>query len=213
MQYMTRHAKYARRPFLAWAASLMLHLSLVSAVHAATKVDVPVQALITPAPCTVQLTGLTGGVLDLGSQTSESLSAAGAVVGGKSFNVSLTQCGGDIGTTVPTITVSGETVGAAVTGGDFLFRDTASSTAENVGFIFHFGGTSVTWPDTDATTKKNLKNGSVINLTANTEGAVLPATWKTTPIPVGVAVSTGGSASGLVAGDLQAKVTFTFDYQ
>ncbi len=81
MQYMTRHAKYARRPFLAWAASLMLHLSLVSAVHAATKVDVPVQALITPAPCTVQLTGLTGGVLDLGSQTSESLSAAGAVVG------------------------------------------------------------------------------------------------------------------------------------
>ncbi|MFW7226922.1 MULTISPECIES: hypothetical protein [unclassified Serratia (in: enterobacteria)] len=100
-----------------------------------------------------------------------------------------------------------------MTGGDFLFRDAASSTASNVGFIFHFGGTSVKWADTDTTTKKNLKNSSIITSTANTEGAVLPSTWKTAAIPVGVAVSTGGSASGLVAGDLQAKVTCTFDYQ
>ncbi|MFW7226921.1 MULTISPECIES: fimbrial protein [unclassified Serratia (in: enterobacteria)] len=114
MQYMTRHVRSTLRSLPAWAAGLMLHLSLVSAAHASnptTKVDVPVQALITPAPCTVALTGLTGGVLDLGSQTSESLSTAGAAVGGKSFNVSLTQCGGDIGTTVPTITMSGETIG------------------------------------------------------------------------------------------------------
>ena len=213
MQYMTRQVNRALRLLPASGVGVMLSLSLVPAVQAATTVDVPVQALITPAPCTVALTGLTGGVLDLGSQTSESLSAAGAAVGGKSFNVSLTQCGGDIGTTIPTITVSGETLGAAVTGGDFLFRDSANSTAKNVGFIFHFGGTSVNWPDSVATTKKNLKNGSVITPTANTEGAVLPATWKTTPIPVGVAVSTGGGVSGLGAGGLQAKVTFTFDYQ
>jgi len=222
MQHTTRRAVRTSAPFspaplsrmsLHALGTSMLSLLLVLPAVAATKVDVPVSALITPAPCTVSLTGMTSGsTLDLGSLSSDSLSSAGAVLGTKSFNVSLTQCGGDIGSTVPTITVTGNSVGAGVTGGDFLFRDAGSSTAQNVGFIFRFNDTTVAWADTDPK-KKNLKPGSVINLTPNTEGAVLPGTWKTTPIPVAVAVSTGGGASGLVAGDLQAGVTFTFDYQ
>lgn len=211
---------YIRYPLAQYLPALLAMLCartfimlLFLPLTAAKAVDVPISALITPAPCTVSLTGMTNGsALDLGSLSSESLSSTGAVAGMKSFNVSLTECGGDIGYTVPTITVTGNSIGAGVTGGEFLFRDVSNSSAQNVGFIFRFGDTAVTWTDADPK-KKNLKPGSEINLTPNAEGAVLPRTWKTLPIPVAVAVSTGGSAGGLVAGSLQARVTFTFDYQ
>ncbi|ULH10501.1 fimbrial protein [Serratia marcescens] len=171
-------------------------------------VNVTVNETITPDNCEVTLAGLDGsGALDWGQLPSSTLSGKNATSSVKTFTLALTKCGNSYGTRVPTITVQGTTLGTPATG-VYQFRN-ANSKATGMGYILRFNDTKVTW--VGGASPPNLKKNATI---APTGGDVLlPANWKTgTPINVAVALSTGDQTVQS-AGDINAAITFTFEYQ
>lgn len=197
------------RPLRQVLAGVLLpaYLMLSGPVQAATT-DVTVNETIVPDNCELGFTGLDGfDGLDWGTIPSESMSTAGAVSDVKTFNIVLTKCGNDYGSAVPTITVTGTPAGTTPATAKWQFRD-ANSKSQGVGFILRYGDSSVTW--VGGAKPPNLFNGARI---ATTGGDVtMLSTWKTTPMPVAVALSTG-DLTGQTAGTVRASVTFTFEYK
>ncbi|MEG5532067.1 fimbrial protein [Enterobacter ludwigii] len=175
----------------------------------AAPITVNVTQTVLPANCDLALQDgdMTGGTVDFGTLRAADLSGAGQVSASKTFNLALSNCGVNATTVAPHITVTGASLG---TGDDaYLFKTTGTS--DGLGFIFRFNGTTVSWASGGADAK-NMQPGDDITTTANTHGAQLPVTWLNQKIPVAVAVSTGARATQ-VAGDLQASVTFSFEYR
>jgi type 1 fimbria pilin len=190
------------------ALGTLFFLPGVVRIATAAPTDVTLNTFIVPDPCDVTLGGgdMTAGAIDFGDIDSSTLSAKEQYTPSKTFNVQLSNCGADLpnGSSIkPKITVTGTVIG---TGTDlFLFRDT-DSTANNLGFIFRFNDTTVTWGGPKG---GNVQNGSVFDLSGITN-------WKNGNIPVAVAVSSGSSATVNgkgAAGLLKASVKFTFDYK
>lgn len=191
----------------ALAASLIVCLCFISITRATVKVSV--NETIIPDHCEVNLTSLDGNdSMDWGDIPSETLSTAGAVSDVKILNLSLTKCGNSYGSTVPTITISGTSIGTIPPSSKYIFLEPGSK-AEGMGFIMRFNDTSVTWIGKGK--DPNLKNGTVIS---NSGGDLpLPSNWKTgTPIPIAVAISTG-DISRQSSGYIQGSVSFTFEYK
>lgn len=195
-----------RLPGYATGAALLTCLLLPVAAQAT--IDVTVNETIVPDNCELTLGGLDGtGALDWGNLDASTLSTTGAVSAVKTFTLALTKCGNTYGSTVPTITVSGNTPSIPASA-QYQFRD-AKSKAKNVGFILRFNDSKVTW--VGGANPPNLKSGTTI---AEKNGDLtLPATWKNgTPMNIAVALSTG-DLTGQTAGYVQAGVTFTFEYK
>lgn len=188
-------------------AALMFCFFFISIACATVKVTV--NETIVPDHCEVNLTGFDAAdSMDWGNISSESLSTPGSVSDVKVFSLSLTKCGNSYGSTVPTITVSGTSIGTTPASSEYLFWQ-PSSKAQGVGFIMRFNDTSVTWIGKG--NDPNLKNGTVISTSGG--DLALPGNWKSgTPIPIAVALSTG-DLSSQSAGYIQGSVTFTFEYK
>lgn len=193
-------------PVAVFFSLLFMLLPLPESAMAAP-INVTVNSMIVPDPCEVSLGGgdMSSGRISFADLESSDLSEPGQSSPSMSFNIQLSNCGNDYGSTQPTITVTGTTVGV-VSPDTFLFRG-ANSDAENLGFIFRFNSTSVTW---GGGSDKNIENGSSFGV------AQFPSDWKNGVIPVAVAVSSGDSETvngkGR-AGLLEASVTFAFDYK